>query len=130
MGYTGGENPHPSYASVCQGDGHTEAVRVEYDPLEISYEELLDAYWNAYQGPGSLQQYRAYVWYHNEEQQRLAKKSLKEVRASGRFMDFMVTDIAIQVVPARPWHDAEDYHQHHLYGHTEGCKCLVCTRKS
>lgn len=116
VGYTGGANPHPSYKTVCNDDGHTEAVRVEYNPDEISYQDLLDKYWSSFVGPGGKAQYKAAIWCEDDEALELAQKSLKAVQVSGNFMPFMVRDEAITIEKMHPWHEAEEYHQHHLYG--------------
>mmetsp|Transcript_45393 Transcript_45393/g.131432 ORF Transcript_45393/g.131432 Transcript_45393/m.131432 type:complete len:131 (-) Transcript_45393:141-533(-) len=113
VGYTGGSSPSPTYQTVCAGDGHTEAVRIEYDPGEVSYEQLLEAYWVLFVGPGGKCQYRSAIWYHNEEQKRLALESLRDIREAGRFDDWMVSERAVSVEAASDWHDAEPYHQHH-----------------
>lgn len=124
VGYTGGDNENPTYYSVCQGDGHTEAVRVEYDPEQISYQDLLDRYWEIYVGPGSKAQYKAAIWCETDEEVDLAKKSLKkeqDLAKEGKWMEFMVADRAVTIEKAHSWHDAEPYHQHHLFGPpTEG----------
>lgn len=111
-GYTGGLGSSPTYGSVCHGDGHTEAVRVEYDPSEISYEELLDSYWSQFVGPpaGKLQ-YRSVIWYHDDEQRRLAENSVRAAQHSGRYIEWQAK---VPVEPAKAWHDAEEDHQHHF----------------
>lgn len=118
VGYTGGTNPKPTYKSVCDDDGHTEAVRVEYNPKDISYQDLLDRFWETYVGPGGKAQYMTAIWCEDEEQLQLAKKSLKEQQASDKYQDmsFMVRDGAIKIEMARPWTDAEPYHQYHAFG--------------
>ena len=86
VGYTGGQLPNPTYEEVCTDKtGHAEAVEVEYDPNEISYEELLDVFWNNHnpttlnrQGPDIGIQYRSAIFYHNDEQKEIAERS-KEV---------------------------------------------------
>eukprot|EP00435_Cladocopium_sp_Y103_P001638 s352_g1.t1 len=104
VGYTGGANPTPSYRSVCGGDGHTEAVRVEYDPKEVSYQELLDCYWDQYVGPAAKCQYRSAIWVSDAEQQRLAQASVLAADASGKFDPLPVR---VPVEKMATWHDAE-----------------------
>lgn len=116
VGYTSGANPDPNYNTVCAGDGHTEAVRIEYDPESITYTDLLETYWSSFIGPGSKRQYRSAIWYRSEEQRDEALRSLQEVRESGRFDSWMVGPQAISIEPECSWHDAEPSHQHYLTG--------------
>jgi len=114
-GYTGGTKKNPTYEEVSAGGtGHTEAVEVVYDPSRVSYEKLLDVFWrnidpltpNAqFCDRGS--QYRSAIFFHDEEQQRLAEKSKKDLEESGRFAQPIVT----QVVAAAEFWPAEEYHQ-------------------
>lgn len=114
-GYTGGQTKNPSYEEVSSGvTGHAEAVQVIFDPAKISYSRLLDVFWpnidpltpNAqFCDHGS--QYRPAIFYHNEEQQRLAEASKKALEQSGRFTKPIVTEI----VPAGEFYKAEEYHQ-------------------
>ena len=114
-GYTGGHTEKPSYQEVCSGTtGHAEAVRVTYDPSRISYQSLLDVFWRQIDptDPGGQfadrgSQYRTAIFYHNEEQKKLAEKSKEELNNSGKFDQKIVTEI----VPAGEFYDAEDYHQ-------------------
>lgn len=114
-GYTGGQTKNPSYEEVSSGvTGHAEAVQIAFDPTQISYEELLEVFWrnidpltpNAqFCDHGS--QYRTAIFYHDDEQQRLAEASKKALERSGRFTKPIVTEI----VPAGEFYKAEDYHQ-------------------
>jgi peptide methionine sulfoxide reductase msrA/msrB len=114
-GYTGGHKENPSYEEVSAGTtGHAEAVEVIYDPLKITYSELLDIFWmqidptdksGQFADRGS--QYRTAVFYHSEEQKVLAEKSREEIRISGKFQKPIVTEI----VPAVQFYRAEGYHQ-------------------
>ncbi len=114
-GYTGGHTVNPKYEEVSSGrTGHAEAVEVHYDPAQITYAELLDVFWHnidpttrdrQFVDMGS--QYRTAIFYHNEEQKRLAEESKKRLEASGRFGKPIVTEI----VTAGPFYPAEEYHQ-------------------
>ena len=114
-GYTGGEVENPTYEEVSAGrTGHAEAVRIHYDPDKVSYEELLEIFWrniDPTDGGGQFvdrgSQYRSAVFYHDEEQKRLAEKSKQRLEESDRFAE----PIATEVVPAGPFYRAEDYHQ-------------------
>ena len=115
VGYTGGQLPNPTYEEVCTDrTGHAEAVEVEYDPNEISYEELLDVFWNNHnpttlnrQGPDIGVQYRSAIFYHNDEQKEIAEKSKQTLDHSGKYGNPIVT----QIVPAPTFYKAEEYHQ-------------------
>ena len=114
-GYTGGTEPNPTYEQVSSGKtGHAESVQVVYDPSKISYQQLLDVFWmnvdpttpNAqFADHGS--QYRSAIFYHTEEQQRLAEVSKDALQRSGKFDKPIVT----QIVPATAFYPAEEYHQ-------------------
>ncbi len=115
VGYTGGHTNNPTYEEVSMGDtGHAEAIEITFDPKETSYEQLLNIYWrnidptveNA-QFVDHGTQYRSAIFYHSEEQKRLAEFSKKELADSGRFDKPIVTPI----VPATKFYPAEDYHQ-------------------
>ncbi len=115
VGYTGGQVPNPTYEQVSSGKtGHAEAIQISYDPSQVSYERLVEIYWQnidptqkngqfADHGP----QYRTAIFYHDEEQRRLAMKSKEDLQKSGRFPRPIVTEI----VPASEFYPAEDYHQ-------------------
>ncbi len=114
-GYTGGHKENPTYKEVSAGTtGHVEAVQVYYDPAKITYEELLDRFWRHINptDPGGQfvdrgSQYRSVIFFHNEEQKRLAEKSKEELNKSGRFDKPFVTEIA----KFTKFYEAEDYHQ-------------------
>ncbi len=114
-GYTGGREEDPTYEQVSAGmTGHAEAVRVVYDPRKVSYEKLLDVFWRNID-PTAVdrqfvdvgRQYRSAIFYHDEEQKKLAEISRDRLAASGRFGGPIVTEI----VPAGPFYPAEEYHQ-------------------
>lgn len=115
VGYIGGNLTNPTYEEVCTDKtGHAEAVQVEYDPLEISYDELLDVFWSNHnpttlnrQGPDVGIQYRSSIFFHDESQKQTAQKSKETLDSSGRFSNKIVTEI----VPAPKFFKAEEYHQ-------------------
>ncbi len=115
VGYTGGHFKNPSYEDVCSDKtGHAEAVQVEYDPSKVSYEELLDIFWNIHdptqwhrQGPDIGSQYRSAIFYHNEEQKKAAIASKEKLEKSGKYKKPIVTEIK----PASTFYKAEEYHQ-------------------
>lgn len=115
VGYIGGHTKNPTYEEVSMGEtGHAEAIEITYDPKEADYEKLLTIYWhnidptveNA-QFVDHGTQYRTGIFYHNEEQRRLAEDSKKKLAASGKFDKPIKTEI----VPASTFYPAEDYHQ-------------------
>jgi peptide methionine sulfoxide reductase msrA/msrB len=114
-GYAGGKKQNPTYEEVSSGTtGHVEAIQVYYDPTRITYEQLLDFFWkhiDPADGEGQFvdrgAQYRSVIFYHNEEQKRLAEKSKKVLQESGKFKKPLVTEI----VPFTNFYDAEEYHQ-------------------
>lgn len=118
VGYTGGSFPNPTYQDVCNGStGHAEAVEVEYDPSRVSYEELLDVFWDCHdpttpdrQGPDVGSQYRSAIFYHGPEQETAARRSKRSREGLGGHAREIVTEIA----PASEFHKAEEYHQRYL----------------
>jgi len=118
VGYTGGQLPNPTYKDVCTDrTGHAEAVEVEYDPAKISYEQLLNVFWENHdptqlnrQGPDWGTQYRSAIFFHTPEQESAANASKEVLGKSGRFGKPIVT----RIVPATTFYEAEDYHQQYL----------------
>jgi len=118
VGYTGGHTENPTYKEVCAGaTGHAEAVEVTFDPEAVSYRELLEVFWGLHdpttvdrQGPDIGSQYRSAVFYHGEEQKRLAEESKKALEASGVHSRPVVTEITA----AAEFYPAEEYHQKYL----------------
>ena len=114
-GYTGGHLENPTYEDVKRGDtGHYEAVEITYDPNIISYQDILDIYWRQIDPTDDGGQfhdrgdsYRTAIFYHDEEQKRLAEQSKKELEESGKFNKPIVT----KILPATTFYPAEDYHQ-------------------
>ena len=118
VGYTGGWLENPTYKDVC-GDrtGHAEAVQVAYDPSRVSYDQLLQVFWDNHnpttpnrQGPDIGSQYRSAIFFHSPEQEAAARKSKDELDRSGKFRKPIVTE----VVPASTFWKAEEYHQQYL----------------
>ena len=115
VGYTGGHKENPTYEEVCSGKtGHAEAVEILYNPSLVSYEELLDIFWKNIE-PTMLNrqfvdfgtQYRTAIFYHNEEQRRLAEASKEKLEKSGKFYKPIVTEIK----PVSTFYKAEEHHQ-------------------
>jgi peptide-methionine (S)-S-oxide reductase len=118
VGYLGGHMQSPTYQDVCTDEtGHAEVVQVTYDPANVSYEQLLNAFWESHdpttlnrQGPDIGTQYRSAIFFHSPEQERLARASKERMQASGKFRRPIVTEIT----PASTFYRAEDYHQKYL----------------
>ncbi|MBI1730469.1 peptide-methionine (S)-S-oxide reductase MsrA [Candidatus Acetothermia bacterium] len=118
VGFMGGTTKNPSYKEVCTGwTGHAEVVHIEYDSSKVSYEQLLDLFWNSHdptqfhrQGPDVGSQYRSAIFYHSPEQEAAAKASKEKLNASHRFH----SEIATEIVPAGEFCKAEEYHQRYL----------------
>ncbi|MBN2086919.1 peptide-methionine (S)-S-oxide reductase MsrA [Candidatus Peregrinibacteria bacterium] len=115
VGYSGGKTKNPTYEDVCSHTtGHAEATLVEYDSNKISYEELVNAFFNMHnpttvnkQGPDIGDQYRSSIFFHTSEQEETAKKIKDELDKSGKWDNPIVTEI----VPATEFYKAEEYHQ-------------------
>ena len=116
VGYTGGQFENPTYKDVCtHTTGHAEALVIQFDPNEVSYEQLLDVFWSIHdpttknrQGPDIGSQYRSMIAYHTQEQELLAKKSKADLEKSGQLRE---GTIVTEIVPASIFYQAEDYHQ-------------------
>jgi len=115
VGYTGGHTKDPTYQKVCSDTtGHAESIEVVFDPKEVRYAELLDAFFRFHdptqvnrQGPDTGTQYRSAVFYQNEAQKEAALEAIAKLNASGQYD----RPIATQVLPASEFYQAEDYHQ-------------------
>lgn len=118
VGYMGGTTVNPTYEEVCSDrTGHAEVVEVEYDPTVVTYEELLQLFWENHnpttpnrQGLDIGSQYRSVVFYHTTEQKEAAEKAKQALDASGKWKDPVVT----QVEPATTFYRGEEYHQRYL----------------
>lgn len=124
VGYTGGEVADPDYNMVCSGDtGHAEAIEVEFDPAVISFNQLLDFFWQIHnpttlnrQGPDVGTQYRSAVFYHDAEQQQQAENRKQQLNADGVFSQPIITEITA----ASTFYPAEEYHQCYLEKRGQG----------
>jgi peptide methionine sulfoxide reductase msrA/msrB len=127
VGYTGGKTPNATYREVTRGDtGHAESVEVVFDPSKISYEELLGYFFRMHDPTTKNRQhndvgtqYRSAIFYHGEEQRKVAEKVKDEVGRSGKWKNPIVTEI----VPAGEFWTAEDYHQKYLVKNPGGYTC-------
>ncbi|KAG2478346.1 MAG: Peptide methionine sulfoxide reductase MsrA [Nitrosopumilales archaeon] len=116
-GYTGGTMPSPSYQDVCTDrTGHAEAVQVEYDPEQVSYDDLLKVFWKNHnpttlnqQGPDVGTQYRSAVFYHDVEQEKAAKEYMKKLQDS-----MPEKKVVTEITPAKEFFKAEEYHQRYF----------------
>ncbi|MFI9593360.1 peptide-methionine (S)-S-oxide reductase MsrA [Nonomuraea sp. NPDC052265] len=126
VGYQGGYTPNPTYEEVCSGlTGHTEAVRVVFDPARVSYEELLKLFWEAHdptqgmrQGNDTGTQYRSAIYYHSAEQEKAAEASraaYQQVLTQAGY-----GTITTEIAQAKPFYYAEDYHQQYLHRNKNG----------
>ena len=118
VGYLGGTLKNPTYHDVCAGKtGHAEVVQLEYDPSLVSHEELLNVFWSLHdpttlnrQGPDVGTQYRSAIFFHNAEQEAVAKASKEKLQSSGRYK----RDIVTEMTPASEFYRAEEYHQQYI----------------
>ena len=117
-GYSGGAMENPTYKDVCGDEtGHAEVVEVTYDPEKVSYEQLLNVFWQMHdptqvnrQGPDFGTQYRTVIFYYTPEQEKTAKASKEALGKSGKFS----RPIATAIEPAKTFWRAEEYHQRYL----------------
>lgn len=118
VGYTGGSFKDPTYRDVCSGGtGHAETVEVVYDPSQVSYEELLNVFWDIHdpttlnrQGPDLGTQYRSAIFFHTPEQKAAAIASKEKLQRSDRYKSPIVTEIT----SASQFYRAEEYHQQYM----------------
>jgi len=117
VGYSGGTEKNPTYHEVCYGmTGHLESVRIVFDPERISYEKLLDTFWlnvdptdDGGQFVDRGGHYKTAIFYHDDEQKRIAEESIKKLEESGRYKAPIVTEVR----PVMEFYPAEDYHQNY-----------------
>jgi len=131
-GYAGGTKENPTYQQVCTGDtGHAEVIQVEFDPKVVSYEKILETFWEAHdpttlnrQGNDTGTQYRSIILYNNEAQKAAAEKS--KAAAQKHFKDPIVTEI----VPLKKFYKAEGYHQDYYRNNSFQPYCRAVIRPS
>src|SRR5213594_73607 len=128
-GYSGGNAPNPTYEDVCRGDtGHAESIQVTFDPSVVSYADLLRIFFTTHdpttlnrQGADVGTQYRSAVFYHNPEQERIAKEVIKETNSAKLWKKPIVTEIA----PYKTFYKAEGYHQEYFKNNARQPYCQV-----
>lgn len=130
-GYSGGHTPNPDYESVCSGTtGHAECIQVIFDPGKLSYDRLLEIFWNTHdpttlnrQGNDIGTQYRSVVFYHDDLQYHEALSMMKKLEASGIFKNPIVTTLE----PFKQFYPAESYHQdyYRLNGRAPYCQYVI-----
>lgn len=133
-GYTGGESPNPTYQQVCTGmTGHAEVVQVTFDPLVISFEDLLGAFFSIHdpttlnrQGADVGTQYRSAIYYHSEQQKLTAEQIIRKMEAANTFNDPIVTE----VTAIKKFYPAEDYHQEYFVqnGRQPYCRAVIAPK--
>jgi peptide-methionine (S)-S-oxide reductase len=130
-GFSGGHVKNPSYREVCDGTtGHAEVCQIVYDTAKLSYKDMLEAFWKTHdptqlnrQGNDVGTQYRSVIFYHNEEQKRIAEEYKEKLNKSGAYDNPVVTEIA----PYTTFYKAEDYHQNYYNenGDVPYCRFVV-----
>jgi peptide-methionine (S)-S-oxide reductase len=133
-GYSNGHVRNPSYQQVCSGKtGHAEVVQITYDPTVISFRDLLDIFFTIHdpttlnrQGADVGTQYRSAIFYHNEDQRRIAEETIRELEAAGLWEDPIVTE----VTALENYYPAEDYHQNYFARnpHQPYCQFIVAPK--
>lgn len=127
-GYAGGEIPHPTYEAVCTGTtGHAEVVQIQYDPLKISYKEILEVFFVIHdpttlnrQGHDVGSQYRSVIYFHDQDQEAQAKQILMELDHMNAYPDPIVTEL----LPIPEFFEAEEYHQNYFANHPFQGYCM------
>jgi peptide-methionine (S)-S-oxide reductase len=135
-GYTGGSTANPTYEQVCSGrTGHAEAVQVSFDPLRISYREILEIFFSIHdpttrnrQGADVGTQYRSAIFYDSEQQKAVAEELIAELNSAHLWKNSIVT----QIVPLHTFYPAEDYHQGYFAQHPEQgyCRAVISPKLS
>jgi len=118
VGYTGGDTPAPTYDSVCDGDGHTEAIRVTFDPAVLTYEQLLVHFWDV-SGSRAFKrrpkaQYKSAVWVVDEDQRAAVDASIAQLCSSSIGDE---KEVVTEVLEFQSWADAEERHQNYMRKH-------------
>lgn len=123
VGYTGGHAKNPTYKDVCTGaTNHAEAIEIIFDPKKVSFEKLLELFWKIHdptqvnrQGPDVGSQYRSAVFYHDEEQKKIAEKSKQTLENT------IMKKVATEITKASAFYPAEAYHQKYYLTHPNVC---------
>jgi peptide-methionine (S)-S-oxide reductase len=131
-GYSGGKVKNPTYEAVCTGlTGHAEVTQITFDPAVVSYESMLEIFWNTHdpttlnrQGADHGTQYRSVVFYHNDEQKKIAEQYKQQLEASHVYKNPIVTEIS----PLTTFYVAEDYHQNYFALNPEQQYCQYVIR--
>lgn len=131
-GYSGGYIENPTYKQVCSGNtGHAEVTNIYYNPSIISFEELLEAFWMAHdptqlnrQGNDYGTQYRSVIFYHNDEQKKLAEEYKQRLNQKKAY----VTDVVTEISPFSKFYKAEDYHQNYYNENGMAPYCMMVIR--
>jgi len=118
VGYMGGNLENPTYEEVCTDKtGHVEVVQVNYDPSKVTYDELLEIFWNVHnptqlnrQGPDIGSQYKSVIFYHNNQQKKIAENSKQKLENSSKYKNPIVTEIT----EVKKFYHAEEYHQQYI----------------
>ena len=127
-GYAGGNVKNPTYKQICTGNtGHAEVAKIEFDPSKITYSQILNVFWQSHdpttlnrQGNDVGTQYRSVIFFHNESQREIAKKSKIDAEESGYWDDEIVTEITL----LNNYYDAEDYHDNYYNDNPNQPYCL------
>ena len=127
-GYAGGNVKNPTYKQICTGNtGHAEVAKIEFDPSKITYSQILNVFWQSHdpttlnrQGNDVGTQYRSVIFFHNESQREIAKKSKIDAEESGYWDDEIVTEITL----LNNYYDAEDYHDNYYNENPNQPYCL------
>lgn len=128
-GYSGGKVENPSYEEVCSGNtGHAESIQIEFNPNIISFEKLLDIFWNTHnpttlnqQGNDVGTQYRSEIFYHNDKQKEIANNSKLKLEKEELFKDPIVT----KITPFTNFYLAEDYHKNYFDKNSDAPYCNI-----
>ena len=127
-GYAGGNIKNPTYKQICTGNtGHAEVAKIEYNPSKITYSQILNVFWQSHdpttlnrQGNDVGTQYRSVIFFHNESQEQIAKKSKIDADESGYWDNEIVTEITL----LNNYYDAEDYHDNYYNNNPNQPYCL------
>ena len=127
-GYAGGNVKNPTYKQICTGNtGHAEVAKIEFDPSKITYSQILNVFWQSHdpttlnrQGNDVGTQYRSVIFFHNERQEEIAKKSKVDADKSGYWDNEIVTEVTL----LNNYYDAEDYHDNYYNNNPNQPYCL------